>query len=60
MLTEAVHHTIQWKTAFDLQVKVSKAGIVEFRMGQLVQVYQNKVALTLGTEHKLTPLWSPP
>ena len=57
---EAVQHAVQRKTAFDRRVKASKGGVVEFQTGQLVQVYQNKVALTLGTERKLTPLWSPP
>ena len=57
---EAVQHAVQRKTAFDRRVKASKGGVVEFQTGQLVQVYQNKVALTLSTECKLTPLWSPP
>ena len=55
---EAVHHTVQCKTAFDRRVTKSRAGVVVFEKGQLVQVYNNKLALTLGTEHKLTPLWS--
>ena len=33
---------------------------MRFEKGQLVQVYNNKLVLTLGTERKLTPLWSPP
>lgn len=45
---------------FDRRVTKSKAGIMIFEKGQLVQVYNNKLALTLSTEHKLTPLWSPP
>ena len=57
---EAVHHAIQQKGAFNCRVTKSKAGIVVFEKGQLAQVYNNKLALTLGTEHKLTPLWSPP
>ncbi|KIJ96633.1 hypothetical protein K443DRAFT_10492 [Laccaria amethystina LaAM-08-1] len=36
------------------------AGARDFKKGQLVQVYQNKVASTLSTEHKLAPMWSPP
>jgi len=58
--TEAVHHTVQWKTTFDRRVKASNVGAIEFKTGQLVQVYQNKIALTLSTEHKLTPMWSTP
>ena len=38
----------------------SKAGVVEFKKGLLVQVYKNKLALTLATERKLAPMWSPP
>jgi len=38
----------------------SKAGVVEFKKGQLVQIYNNKLAQTLSMEHKITPLWSPP
>jgi hypothetical protein len=42
------------------RVKASRAGVVDFKKGQLVQVYQNKVASTLSTERKLAPMWSPP
>jgi len=34
--------------------------MVEFKNGQLVQIYRNKIVLKLGTECKLMPLWSPP
>ena len=57
---EAVHHAVRRKAVFDRRVTKSKAGIVEFQKGQLVQVYRNKLALTLGTERKLAPMWSPP
>ena len=57
---EAVQHAVRRKAAFDRRVIKSKAGVVEFKEGQLVQVYRNKIALKLGTERKLTPLWSPP
>jgi len=36
---EVVQHAIQQKTAFDRRVKASRAGVVEFKKGQLVQVY---------------------
>jgi len=36
---EAVQHAIQRKTVFDRRVKASRAGVVEFKKGQLVQVY---------------------
>ena len=57
---EAVHHAVRRKAAFDRKVIKSKAGVVEFKKGQLVQVYNNKLAQTLSTERKITPLWSPP
>ena len=57
---EAVHHAVQRKAVFDHKVKASKAGAVNFKRGQLVQVYDNKLAATLSTERKLAPLWSPP
>ena len=57
---EAVHHTVRRKAAFDCRVKASKAGVVEFKKGQLVQVYRNKLASTLSTERKIAPMWSPP
>ena len=58
--TEAVHHAVQRKAAFDHKVIKLKAGVVEFKKGQLVQVYNNKLAQTLSTECKITSLWSPP
>jgi hypothetical protein len=57
---EAVHHAVRRKAAFDRRVTKSRAGVVEFKKGELVQVYKNKLALTLSTERKLTPMWSPP
>jgi transposase InsO family protein len=57
---EAVHHAIRRKATFDRKVLKSKAGVVEFKNGQLVQVFRDKLASTLSTERKLAPLWSPP
>jgi transposase InsO family protein len=57
---EAVHHAVRRKTAFDRRVRASKAGVVNFEKGQLVQVYDNKLASTLSTERKIAPMWSPP
>jgi len=58
--TEAVHHAVWQKATFDRKVMKSKAGVVKFKKGQLVQIYNNKLAQTLGVECKITPLWSPP
>ena len=38
----------------------SKEGEVVFEKGNLVQVYQNDLAKSIGSEHKLTPMWSEP
>jgi len=57
---EAVHHAVQRKTAFNRRVTTSKAGVVEFKKGQLIQVYDNKLASTLSTTCKLAPMWSSP
>ena len=57
---KAVHHAVQWKTVFDHRVTASKAGVIKFKKGQLVQVYDNKLASTLSTECKLAPMWLPP
>jgi len=57
---DVVHHAIWRKAMFDQKVLKSRAGVVEFKKGQLVQVYRDKLAQTLSTECKLAPLWSPP
>jgi len=38
----------------------SRAGVVTFQKGQLVQVYRNDLMNTLSTERKLLPTWSGP
>ena len=53
---EVVHHAVQRRATFDSKVKASKARVIDFEKGQLVQVYDNKLASTLSTEHKLAPL----
>lgn len=57
---EAVKHAIDRKTAFDKRVLKSKAGVVSFEVGQLVQVFRSDLFNTLKSERKLTPSWSPP
>ena len=58
--SEAVRHAMDRKTRFDRRVLESKEGEVTFEKGQLVQVYRNDLAKTIGTERKLTPMWSEP
>ena len=57
---EAVRHAMDRKTRFDRRVLDSKEGEVTFKKGQLVQVYRNDLTKSIGTEHKLTPMWSEP
>lgn len=58
--SEAVRHAMDRKTRFDRRVLESKEGEVMFEKGQLVQVYRNDLAKAIGTERKLTPMWSEP
>jgi len=58
--SEAVHHAIRRKATFDKKVLKSKAGVVVFEKGQLVQVYRNDLMNTLSTDKKLQPTWSGP
>lgn len=48
------------KTRFDIRVLESKEGEVVFEKGQLVQVYRNDLAKSIGSERKLIPMWSEP
>jgi transposase InsO family protein len=58
--SEAIWHTMNWKTRFDRKVLESEGGEEIFTKGQLVQIYQNDLAKTIGSEHKLAPMWSEP
>ena len=58
--SEAIRHAMDSKARFDRRVLESTAGEVTFEKGQLVQVYRNDLAKTIGTERKLTPMWSKP
>ena len=48
------------KTRFDRRVMDSKEGEVTFEKGHLVQVYRNDLAKSIGSECKLSPMWSEP
>ena len=48
------------KTRFDRRVLESKEEEIIFKNGQLIQVYQNDLAKSIGTECKLTPMWLEP
>lgn len=58
--SEAVQHAMQRKTRFDRQVLDSKEGEIVFEKGQLVQIYRNDLAKSIGSERKLTPMWTEP
>jgi hypothetical protein len=58
--SEAIQHANQRKEAFDRKVMKSKAGLVIFNTGQLVQVFQSDLANSISSERKLTPMWSMP
>lgn len=57
---EAVHHAIQRKAAFDKKVRHSRAGVTEFKVGSLVQVYRSDLDYTFKADRKLLPKWSRP
>ena len=57
---EAIHHAIRRKATFDKKVLKSKAGVVIFTKGQLVQTYRSDLMNTLSTDRKLQPSWSGP
>jgi hypothetical protein len=58
--TEAIHHAIRRKATFDKKVLKSRAGVVTFKKGQLVQAYRSDLMNTLSTDRKLQPTWSGP
>ena len=57
---EAVKHAHQRKSAFDRQVLKSKAGLVNFKKGQLVQLHRSELEHTFTSIAKLAPQWSEP
>ena len=57
---EAVRHAIRGKATFDKKVRKSKTGEVIFTKGQLVQVFDSSLAMTLRTERKLQAIWLGP
>lgn len=54
----AVAHGVKRKAAFDQKVQKSRAGVVEFKIGELVQVLEQKYRGTHKTIKKLLPTWS--
>jgi hypothetical protein len=58
--SKAIWHALNQKTRFDRKVLESEGGEEIFTKGQLVQVYRNDLAITVGSERKLAPMWSEP
>ena len=58
--TAAVNHTLKHKHAFDRHVLASRAGEHIFTRGNLVQVQNSALELTLCTSKKILPQWSEP
>ena len=58
--SEAVRHAMNRKTRFDRRVLDSREGEVIFEVGQLIQIYRNDIAKSIGSERKLLPMWSEP
>src|SRR5271168_3864027 len=58
--SEAVRHVMNCKTRFDRRVLDSREGEVIFEVGQLIQIYRNDIAKSIGSERKLLPVWSEP
>jgi hypothetical protein len=48
------------KMRFNRRMLASTEGEVVFKKGDLVQVYRNNLVKLIGTERKLTPMWSEP
>ena len=53
--TDVLAEALWRKARFD-----NKVHLVEFKPGDLVQVYDSKLDMTYETQAKLLPHWSPP
>lgn len=56
--SEAVHHAIRRKAAFDRKVDRKQGGPITFGVGQLVQIHRSDLHNTLSSDRKLQPMWS--
>ena len=55
-----VEHAAKRKAAFDRKVASSHDGVIEYKRGNLVQIQDSRLNLTLSTEAKLLPRWGTP
>jgi hypothetical protein len=58
--SHVVEHAIKRKEAFDKRVMNSRDGVIEYRKGDLVQIRDSSLDLTLSTESKILPRWGQP
>jgi hypothetical protein len=58
--SEAIRHAMDRKTRFDRRVLNSREGEVSFEKGHLVQTHRSDLAKSIGSEHKLAPMWTEP
>jgi transposase InsO family protein len=54
-----VKHATSRKSTYDGRI-AKKSGEVEFRIGQLIQIYRSDLDYTFKTERKMIPKWSQP
>ena len=55
-----VEHTAKQKAAFNRKVELSHNGVIEYEKGDLVQIRDSRLYLTLAMEAKLLPRWGAP
>ena len=55
-----VEHAAKRKAAFDCKVTSSCDGVIEYKRGDLVQIQDSRLDLTLLMEAKLLPRWGTP
>lgn len=55
-----VEHANKRKATFNKKVLASRDRVIKYRKGDLVQVQDSNLDLTLTTEVKLLPHWGPP
>ncbi|KAJ6570797.1 hypothetical protein B0H10DRAFT_2237647 [Mycena sp. CBHHK59/15] len=58
--SHVVEHAIKRKEAFDKRVMNSGDGVIEYKKGDLVQILDSSLDLTLSTESKILPCWGQP
>ncbi|KAJ7060417.1 hypothetical protein C8F01DRAFT_1084159 [Mycena amicta] len=58
--SHVVEHANKRKAAFDKRVMNSRDGVIEYKKGDLVQIQDTSLDLTLSTESKILPRWGQP